>query len=93
MKSVILLSVVWLAVLSGCSASFQTATISNDLYQVHSRTEIAERQKAEAEVRKAEAEAAKAEAAFRKAEADRNRLKPLYDDRLISQGEWLADSS
>ncbi|MBO5902797.1 MAG: efflux RND transporter periplasmic adaptor subunit [Tidjanibacter sp.] len=35
-------------------------------------------------------EAAKAEAAFRKAEADRNRLKPLYDDRLISQGEWLA---
>ena len=35
-------------------------------------------------------EAAKAEAAFRKAEADRNRLKPLYDDHLISQGEWLA---
>ena len=35
-------------------------------------------------------EAAKAEAAFRKAEADRNRLKPLYDEHLISQGEWLA---
>lgn len=35
-------------------------------------------------------EAAKAEATFRKAEADRNRLKPLYDDHLISQGEWLA---
>ncbi len=35
-------------------------------------------------------EAAKAEAAFRKAEADRDRLKPLYDDHLISQGEWLV---
>lgn len=35
-------------------------------------------------------EAAKAEAAFRKAEADRNRLKPLYEDQLISQGEWLV---
>ncbi len=35
-------------------------------------------------------EAAKAEANFRKAEADLNRLRPLYEEHLISQGEFLV---
>ncbi len=35
-------------------------------------------------------EAAKAEANFRKAAADLERIRPLYQDQLISQGEYLT---
>lgn len=47
------------ALLSGCAA-FQSATIGDDLYTSHNRTEIATRQKAAAEAARAEAEARQA---------------------------------
>lgn len=46
-------------VLSSCS-TFKTAMIGDDLYSAHNRTEIAMRQKAEAEAARAEAEARQA---------------------------------
>lgn len=85
MKSMILLSAIWLAVLSGCSASFQTATISNDLYQVHSRTEIAERQKAEAEAAKAAAEARQALWESKLAEAKAAAAEAEYNQSVLAE--------
>lgn len=59
----------WVALLAvalttvGCSSAFyaQSNAAANDLYAVHSRTDIARKQQAEAEARKAEAEARRAE--------------------------------
>ena len=47
-------------VLSSCAA-FQSATLGDDMYTAHSKTEIAVRQKAAAEAARAEAEARQAE--------------------------------
>ena len=91
MKSVILLSVIWLAALSGCTSSFQTATISSDLYQVHSRTEIAERQKAEAEAAKAEAEARKALWELKLAEAKAAAAEAEYNQTLFVGGSSVSN--
>ena len=57
-------------VATGCSSAYYTAGGSayDDLYASHNRTEIANRQKAEAEARRAEAEARKAEAEALQAE-------------------------
>ena len=66
----ILLATLVATVATGCTSAFYTAGSSayDDLYASHNRTEIANRQKAEAEVRVAEAEARKAEAEALQAE-------------------------
>lgn len=55
---------------SGCSSTFYSASSNayDDLYAIHDRQAIAERQKAEAEARRAEAEARRAEAEAQQAE-------------------------
>ena len=55
--------------LTSCSSAFQTASIGGDLYSIHNRTEIALRQKAEAEAARAEAEARQAALEAKIAEA------------------------
>ena len=92
MKSIILPSVIWLAVLSGCSTSFQAASISNDLYQVHSRTEIAERQKAEAEAAKAAAEARQALWESKLAEAKAAAAEAEYNQTLLAGGSTVSNN-
>lgn len=60
MKKIVLLYVWAAMMLTGCWSSFQTASVGGDLYSIHNRTEIAQRQKAEAEAARAEAEARQA---------------------------------
>ena len=59
-------------VATSCTSAFYTSSGSayDDLYAVHDRTAIANRQKAEAEARRAEAEARQAEAQARQAELE-----------------------
>lgn len=58
MKRLFLIStIIATSLLTGCAAAWQEASIGDDLYTLHSRTEIAQRKKAEAEAAKAEAEA------------------------------------
>ena len=66
----ILLATLVAIVAASCSSAYYTAGGSayDDLYATHNRTEIANRQKAEAEARRAEAEARKAEAEALQAE-------------------------
>lgn len=66
----ILLATVVAIVAASCTSAYYTAGSSayDDLYASHNRTEIANRQKAEAEARRAEAEARKAEAEALQAE-------------------------
>ena len=66
----ILLAGLVAVVATGCASTYYTSSggAYDDLYAVHDRTAIANRQKAEAEARIAEAEARKAEAAARQAE-------------------------
>ena len=66
----ILLATLVAIVATGCTSAYYTAGGSayDDLYASHNRTEIANRQKAEAEARLAEAEARKAEAEALQAE-------------------------
>ncbi|MBQ5831439.1 MAG: hypothetical protein IIW44_07430 [Alistipes sp.] len=68
-KMILLAATVALAA-SGCSSTFYTASSNayDDLYAIHDRQAIAERQKAEAEARRAEAEARRAEAEAQQAE-------------------------
>ncbi len=68
-KRTLLVSLV-AVVATGCTSAYYTSSggAYDDLYAVHDRTAIANRQKAEAEARVAEAEARKAEAAARQAE-------------------------
>ena len=55
------LAIVALSVVLSSCAAFNAATIGDDMYSAHSRTEIANRQKAAAEAARAEAEARQAE--------------------------------
>ena len=92
MKSIILLSAIGLTLLCGCSASFQTATISSDLYQVHSRAAIAERQKAEAEAAKAAAEARQALWESKLAEAKAVAAEAEYNQTLLTDDVVTSNS-
>ena len=58
--------------LSGCAAAWQNVSYSDDLYSVHNKIAIANRQKAEAELAKAqyEAEQAQYEATLAKIKAE-----------------------
>ena len=69
MKKSILYCVACVMALTSCSSAFQTASIGGDLYSIHNRTEIALRQKAEAEAARAEAEARQAALEAKIAEA------------------------
>ena len=65
--------------LTGCSAAWQSAASSGDgMYGVHDKVQIANRQRAEAELRKAEAEARRAELEARMAEAEVAALENGY---------------
>lgn len=58
MKRFILLAIAIVAMVSGgCSATWQSASIGDDIYAPHDRTEIAQRKRAIAEAERAEAEA------------------------------------
>lgn len=81
--------VVLSAVLSGCAA-FQSATLGDDMYTAHNKTEIATRQKAAAEAARAEAEARQAEweakLAQAKALAAENQFKEATAADLFAAG-------
>ena len=74
MKRIYISAVISLAALSlaGCASAFKTSAFEDDLYAIHDKTEIARRQKAEAELAKTQAEARKAqwEAMLAEANAD-----------------------
>lgn len=63
------------AVLAGCSSAFKSTSFSDDLYEIHNRTAIAERKKAQAELAKAQAEARQAEWEAKLAEAKANAIQ------------------
>lgn len=71
------------ALAAGCTTAYQgsSAGVPDDLYAVHSRTEIARKQQAEAEARKAEAEARRAELEARIAEANAASAERSYYNR------------
>lgn len=60
-KSVVTIVLISLSLLSGCAAAWQSVAYSDDLYSIHNKTAIAERQKAEAELAKAQYEAQQAQ--------------------------------
>ena len=72
MKRILIMSILLQAVigLSGCASAFQTASVGDDLYEIHNKTEIATRKKAEAELAKAQAEARKVQWEAKLAEAN-----------------------
>ncbi len=81
--------------LSSCAA-FQSATIGDDMYSVHNRTEIAARQQAAAEAARAEAEARQAEweakLAQAKALAAESQFKELTSADVVAAGVNPYDS-
>ena len=82
--------------LTGCTSAYYASSgaAADDLYAVHSRTEIARRQQAEAEARKAEAEARRAEIEALIAEADANAAAASYKNGSSgnSSASVLADN-
>ncbi len=74
MRRVLIFAVIsaQLFILSGCAAAWQSATYSDDLYSVHNKIAIANRQQAEAELAKAQYDAQRAqyEANIAKANAE-----------------------
>ena len=73
-----------IALLSSCAAAWQNVSYSDDLYQVHNQTAIAQRQKAEAELAKAQYEAQQAQY-----EANLARIK----SEAAMQGVSVAEGS
>ena len=84
--------------LSSCAAAWQGKTYSDDLYAVHNKIEIANRQKAEAELAKAQYEAQQAQyeatLARIKAEAAKKNISVVEGDLDVVNGfdAVLADS-
>lgn len=80
----------------GCAAAWQNASYSDDLYSVHNKIEIANRQKAEAELAKAQYEAQQAqyEAALAKikAEAAKQGITVNDDSAFNGYDAIVADS-
>ena len=72
------------ALLSSCAAAWQNVSYSDDLYTIHNKIAIADRQKAEAELAKAQYEAQQAQY-----EANLARIKA----EAAKQGVAVADSS
>ena len=87
-------------VATSCTSAFYTSSGSayDDLYAVHDRTAIANRQKAEAEARRAEAEARQAEAQARQAEleaqlAELGLVQAQSGTRTDSDGVIIVDDN
>ena len=84
------LAIVALSVVLSSCAAFNAATIGDDMYSAHSRTEIANRQKAAAEAARAEAEARQAEweakLAQAKALAAESQFNELTEADLVNVG-------
>lgn len=77
-----------LVLLSGCASAWQTASYGDDLYDIHNKTAIANRKKAEAELAKAEAEARQAQY-----EANLAQIRALAAEGKVSVAEGsLADA-
>lgn len=96
MKNLNLLFVAFAAwMLSGCTSAFygSSSSMSDDLYALHNRTEIANRKQAEAEARKAEAEARRAEYEALIAEAETRSAENAYYNRSTGESytSVLAD--
>lgn len=72
MKRILIMAVIaqMLLAMTGCASAFKTASVGDDLYEIHNKTDIAKRQKAEAELAKAQAEARKAQWEAKIAEAE-----------------------
>ncbi len=91
--SVVLCGALWV---SGCAAAWQSATYADDLYSVHNKIAIAERQKAEAELAKAQYEAQQAqyEATLAKIKAEAAKQGVTVNDESSFNGydAVLADS-
>ncbi len=84
------------ALLSGCAAAWQGVTYADDLYAIHNKKAIAERQKAEAELAKAQYEAQQAQyeatLAQIKAEAAKQGFTVTEDAVINGYDAVLADS-
>ena len=85
-----------LILMSGCATAWQSASYSDDLYSVHNKIEIANRQKAEAELAKAQYEAQQAQyeatLAKIKAEAAKQGITVNGDSSFNGYDAVLADS-
>ena len=92
----IALILVQVLLLSGCAAAWQNVSYSDDLYSVHNKIAIAERQKAEAELAKAQYEAQQAQyeatLAKIKAEAAKQGVAVGDDSAFNGFDAVLADS-
>ena len=78
------LAIVALSVVLSSCAAFNAATIGDDMYSAHSRTEIANRQKAAAEAARAEAEARQAEW---EAQGNSKPCPSLTEDTSVLRGQ------
>lgn len=82
--------------LSGCAAAWKNASYSDDLYSIHNKIAIAERQKAEAELAKAQYEAQQAQyeatLAKIKAEAAKQNITVSTESNINGFDAVLADS-
>lgn len=84
------------ALMTGCASAFKSSAFSDDLYTIHDKTEIAQRQKAEAELAKAQAEARQAQWEAKIAEARANAVASgdytVYEASVNSYDAVLADT-
>lgn len=86
-RSAFILAALQLLMMTGCSAAFRTAGTNDDLYGIHNKTEIAQREKAEYEYRKAEAEAREAKLQALIAEAKANAAEQNYSGTVYQNEE------
>lgn len=84
------------ALMTGCASAFKSSAFSDDLYAIHNKTEIAQRQKAEAELAKAQAEARQAQWEAKIAEAKANAVASgdytVYEASVNPYDAVLADT-
>lgn len=84
------------ALMTGCASAFKSSSFSDDLYAIHNKTEIAQRQKAEAELAKAQAEARQAQWEAKIAEAKANAVASgdytVYEASVNPYDAVLADT-
>lgn len=84
------------ALMTGCASAFKSSAFSDDLYTIHDKTEIAQRQKAEAELAKAQAEARQAQWEAKIAEARANAVASgdytVYEASVNPYDAVLADT-
>ena len=97
MRRLLMIAVISVQVLllSGCGAAWQSVAYTDDLYSIHNKTAIAERQKAEAELAKAQYEAQQAQYEAQLAKIKAEAAKQGYtvtEDNVNVYDAVLADS-